>query len=106
MEHSAKLRGSGAFRIRRMRVIREDMRAQYVEETFPLRCGQGLACNNSIWPGKFAKGWVKEYQSGYKKYHALMKKGEKHPIEKVGGRLRSLMPWMKRHSVKGVQAAY
>lgn len=64
------------------------------------------AALKEIQSGKFAKGWVKEYQSGYKKYHAMMKKGEMHSIEKVGGRLRSLMPWMKRHSVKGVQAAY
>jgi ketol-acid reductoisomerase len=56
--------------------------------------------------GKFAKGWVKEYQTGYKKYNALLKKGEKHSIEKVGARLRGMMPWMKKHSVKGVQAAY
>jgi ketol-acid reductoisomerase len=56
--------------------------------------------------GKFAKGWVKEYQTGYKKYNALLKKGEKHSIEKVGARLRSMMPWMKKRSVTGVQAAY
>ena len=56
--------------------------------------------------GKFAKGWVKEYQSGYKKYNALLKKGEQHSIEKVGARLRSLMPWIQRRSIKGVQAAY
>jgi len=56
--------------------------------------------------GKFAKGWVREYQTGYKKYNALLKKGEKHSIEKVGARLRSLMPWMQKRSVKGVQAAY
>src|ERR1041385_5690028 len=56
--------------------------------------------------GKFAKGWVKEYQTGYKKYNALLKKGENHSIEKVGARLRGLMPWMKKRSVKGVQAAY
>ena len=59
-----------------------------------------------IQSGRFAKGWVKEYQSGYKRYNALLKKGERHSIEKVGARLRSLMPWMKKHSVKGVQAAY
>src|SRR5438105_3705886 len=56
--------------------------------------------------GKFAKGWVHEYQTGYKKYNALLKKGEQHSIEKVGARLRSLMPWMQKRSVKGVQAAY
>src|SRR6266853_5446484 len=56
--------------------------------------------------GKFAKGWVREYEGGYKRYNALLKQGEKHSIEKVGARLRSLMPWMKKRSVKGVQAAY
>jgi ketol-acid reductoisomerase len=56
--------------------------------------------------GKFAKGWIKEYQTGYKNYNALLKKGENHSIEKVGARLRGLMPWMKKRSVKGVQAAY
>jgi len=59
-----------------------------------------------IQSGKFAKGWVKEYEGGYKRYNALLKKGETHSIEKVGARLRSLMPWMKKRSVKGVQAAY
>jgi ketol-acid reductoisomerase len=59
-----------------------------------------------IQSGKFAKGWVAEYKGGYKKYNALLKKGEKHSIEKVGERLRGMMPWMKKRSVKGVQAAY
>ena len=64
------------------------------------------AALKEIQSGKFARGWVKEYQSGYKRYHALLKNGEKHSIEKIGARLRSLMPWMKKRSVKGVQAAY
>jgi ketol-acid reductoisomerase len=56
--------------------------------------------------GKFAKGWVKEYEGGYKKYNALMKAGEKHSIEKVGERLRSMMPWMQKRKIKGAQASY
>src|SRR5712691_1264125 len=64
------------------------------------------AALKDIQSGKFAKGWIKEYQTGYKRYHGLLKQGEKHSIEKVGARLRSLMPWMKKRSVKGVQAAY
>jgi ketol-acid reductoisomerase len=59
-----------------------------------------------IQSGTFAKNWIKEYQSGYKRYYALLEKGEKHPIEKAGERLRSMMPWMKKRSIKGVQAAY
>src|SRR6516165_1348351 len=57
-----------------------------------------------IQSGKFAKDWVKEYQGGYKRYNALLKKGEKHGIEKTGEKLRSLMPWMPKRSIKGVQA--
>jgi ketol-acid reductoisomerase len=64
------------------------------------------AALKDIQTGKFAKGWVREYKGGYKRYNALLKKGEKHGIEKVGARLRSLMPWMKKHSTKGAQAAY
>jgi ketol-acid reductoisomerase len=59
-----------------------------------------------IQTGKFAKGWIREYQSGYKRYHSLLKQGQKHPIEKVGARLRGLMPWMQKRAVGGVQAAY
>ena len=59
-----------------------------------------------IQSGKFARGWIKEYQNGYKKYNQLMKAGEKHSIEQVGSRLRSLMPWMQKRSIKGAQAAY
>lgn len=64
------------------------------------------AALKDIQTGKFAKDWVREYQTGYKRYNALLKAGEKHPIEKTGERLRGLMPWMKKRSVKGVQAAY
>jgi ketol-acid reductoisomerase len=59
-----------------------------------------------IQTGKFAKGWVKEYEGGYKTYNALLKAGEKHPIEKTGERLRGLMPWIKKRSIKGAQASY
>jgi ketol-acid reductoisomerase len=59
-----------------------------------------------IQSGKFAKNWVKEYQTGYKKYNALLKAGEKHGIEKTGEKLRALMPWMPKRNIKGAQAAY
>jgi len=64
------------------------------------------AALKDIQSGKFARDWVKEYQGGYKKYNALLKAGEKHGIEKTGEKLRSLMPWMPKRSIKGVQAAY
>src|SRR6187401_3265333 len=64
------------------------------------------AALKDVQSGKFAKGWVAEYKGGYRKYNALLKKGSQHPIEKVGDRLRGLMPWMKKRSIKGAQAAY
>jgi len=64
------------------------------------------AALKDIQAGKFARGWIKEYEGGYKKYNALMKKGQNHSIEKVGARLRGLMPWMQKRSTKGAQAAY
>ena len=64
------------------------------------------AALKDVQSGKFAKGWVSEYKGGYKKYKALLKKGQQHPIEKVGARLRGLMPWMKKRSIHGAQAAY
>ena len=64
------------------------------------------AALKDIQTGKFAKGWVSEFKGGYKKYNALLKEGEKHPIEKTGERLRGMMPWMKKRSTTGAQAAY
>ena len=56
--------------------------------------------------GKFAKNWIEEYRTGRKNYHALLKAGAAHPIEKVGAKLRALMPWIGKKNVKGPQAAY
>jgi ketol-acid reductoisomerase len=56
--------------------------------------------------GKFAKAWINEHKTGRKNYAALLKAGETHPIEKVGSRLRGLMPWIGRKNLKGPQAAY
>jgi ketol-acid reductoisomerase len=64
------------------------------------------AALKDIQSGKFAKNWVKEYQTGYKRYNALLKKDAHHPIEKTGAKLRAMMPWMQKRSIKGVQAAY
>lgn len=64
------------------------------------------AALKDIQTGKFAKDWIKETKTGRKRYTKLMKDGEKHPIEKVGGRLRGLMPWIQKKNIKGAQAAY
>jgi ketol-acid reductoisomerase len=64
------------------------------------------AALKDIQNGKFAKGWIKEYEGGYKTYNKLLKDGEKHPIEKTGAKLRALMPWIKKRDIKGQQASY
>jgi ketol-acid reductoisomerase len=59
-----------------------------------------------IQTGKFAKGWIAEYQEGLPNYKKMLSDGEKHPIEKTGERLRGLMPWIARKNIKGAQADY
>ncbi|MCE3223042.1 MAG: ilvC [Nitrospira sp.] len=49
-----------------------------------------------IQSGQFAKEWVLENQANRPVYNALLKKGEGHAIEEVGGRLRAMMPWLKK----------
>ncbi|MEZ5301203.1 MAG: ketol-acid reductoisomerase [Verrucomicrobiales bacterium] len=56
--------------------------------------------------GQFAKEWIKENETGQKEFNRLRKEGEKHGIEKVGKRLRSLMPWIAKRNLKGAQASY
>mgnify|MGYP003887232969 CR=1 FL=1 len=61
---------------------------------------------SEIQSGQFTKEWVKEHKGGLKNYNALLKKGEQHKIEKTGAYLRSMMPWMTKKNIKGVQASY
>jgi len=47
-----------------------------------------------IQSGKFANEWITEYQCGMPHFKELRKEGGNHEIEKVGARLRGLMPWL------------
>lgn len=49
-----------------------------------------------IQSGKFAREWVLENQANRPVYNALLAKGEAHPIESVGAKLRAMMPWLKK----------
>ncbi len=64
------------------------------------------AALKEIQSGKFAKTWIAEVEGGYKMYNALLRAGEKHPIEKTGTKLRGMMPWISKKNLKGAQAAY
>ncbi len=46
--------------------------------------------------GKFAREWIRENETGRPNFNDLLKKGDEHPIEKVGENLRKMMPWMKK----------
>ncbi len=55
---------------------------------------------NEIQSGEFAREWILENSAGRPVYNALLKKGEHHPIEEVGGKLRSMMsPLFKKKLV-------
>ena len=47
-----------------------------------------------IQSGQFAKEWMLEHKSGLTKFKTMRKNHADHPIEKVGKKLRTLMPWI------------
>jgi len=47
-----------------------------------------------IQSGKFADEWITEYRCGLPHFRELRKEAAKHPVEEVGAKLRSLMPWL------------
>ena len=51
---------------------------------------------DEITSGEFARRWILENQANRPVYKTIMEKEAKHPIEKVGKELRSMMPWLKK----------
>ncbi len=49
-----------------------------------------------IQDGTFAREWILENQAKRPVYNALKRMDEEHLIEKVGGELRAMMPWLKK----------
>ncbi len=49
-----------------------------------------------IQDGVFAKEWMLECRANKPVFNALTRKGEEHPIEEVGAKLRAMMPWLKK----------
>jgi len=54
---------------------------------------------NDIQSGKFAKQWMDECKGGQKNFLKMRKELADHPIEKVGGKLRALMPWIGKNKL-------
>ncbi len=51
---------------------------------------------DEIQSGQFAKEWILENKANRPVFNALTKRGEIHPIEQVGARLRAMMPWLSK----------
>jgi len=47
--------------------------------------------------GRFARNFIQEMRSDRVRYASLLRQAEKHPIEKVGARLREMMPWIRKN---------
>ena len=52
-----------------------------------------------IQSGKFAKQWMEENKNGQKNFLKMRKELAEHPIEKVGKKLRDLMPWIGKNKL-------
>jgi ketol-acid reductoisomerase len=50
-----------------------------------------------IQSGKFAKEWVLENTAGQASFKAMRRRGAEHPVEKVGEKLRAMMPWISQN---------
>lgn len=53
-------------------------------------------CLTEIQKGKFAREWMKENKTGRVNFTKMRQDQEKHQIEEVGKRLRSMMSWIKK----------
>jgi len=52
-----------------------------------------------IQSGKFTKDWMKENEVGQKNFLKMRKELSEHQIEKVGEKLRALMPWISKNKI-------
>ncbi len=68
------------------RVITEDTRAE-------MRKILG-----EIQSGEFAKEWIAENEAGHENFDRMREEAAEHQVEKVGGKLRGMMPWISSKS--------
>ena len=52
-----------------------------------------------IQSGRFAKQWMNECKNGQQNFLKMRKELSEHPIEKVGKKLRELMPWIGKNKL-------
>jgi ketol-acid reductoisomerase len=84
MRHSVSNTAEYGGLTRGPRVVDDDTRARM------------QAILGEIQRGEFAKEFILENRSGAVSFKALRRRGEEHPMETVGARLRKLMPWLEK----------
>jgi ketol-acid reductoisomerase len=52
---------------------------------------------DDIQQGRFAKEWVLENAAGQASFKAMRRRAAEHDIEKVGEKLRAMMPWIAQN---------
>ena len=56
-------------------------------------------CLKNIQTGEYAKSFILEYKSGAPTMVSRRHLTSQHPIEQVGEKLRSMMPWIKANKL-------
>jgi ketol-acid reductoisomerase len=51
-----------------------------------------------IQSGEFAKEWIAENEAGHENFDRMREEAAEHQVEKVGGKLRGMMPWISSKS--------
>ena len=54
---------------------------------------------DDIQSGKFTREWVLECKADQPSFKAMRRRAAEHPIEEVGERLRSMMPWIRERAL-------
>ena len=49
-----------------------------------------------IQSGEFAREWIAENRAGQENFQRMREEQQGHQVEKVGGDLRAMMPWIRR----------
>ncbi len=54
---------------------------------------------DDIQPGRFTKEWMLENAAGQPSFKAMRRRAAENDIEKVGERLRAMMPWIAENAL-------
>jgi len=54
---------------------------------------------SEIQSGEFAREWMAEHRAGKPVFNELNEAGARHQVEEVGGRLRAMMPWLRKGKI-------